>query len=129
MCNKIIPEHSSWQRFIINNGNTITATANIKMSQNGASAEEVAHGDGPMDAAFKAIEKIVGRSFKLEDFSVQSVTGGKDAQGEVSLKLRLDDRVVAGKGLSTDVVEAGIMAYVNAVNKLLSIKSIQEKQI
>ena len=124
--------HETYQleRFIINSGNTITATANIKLSNNNEKEvkEEVAHGDGPMDAAFKAIEKVVGRPFKLEDFSVRSVTSGKDAQGEVLLKLRKDNEVVGGRGLSTDVVEAGIRAYLHAVNKILYKLDLQEKK-
>jgi 2-isopropylmalate synthase len=113
------PEVYRLERFIINSGNTITSTANIKLGRNGESREEVAQGDGPIDAAFKAIEKIVGDKYTLEDFSLRSVTAGKDAQAGVSLKLRRGEHVVVGKGLSTDVVEAGILAFVNAVNRLL----------
>jgi 2-isopropylmalate synthase len=116
------PEVFRLERFIINSGNTITATANVKLGRNGESREEVAQGDGPIDAAFKAVEKIVGERFTLEDFSLRSVTAGNDAQGGASLKLRRGERVVVGKGLSTDVVEAGILAFVNAVNRLLEEK-------
>jgi 2-isopropylmalate synthase len=76
-----------------------------------------------MDAAFKAIEKIVGQSFILEDYTVHSVTRGKDAQGEVIVKIRKDDCLATGRGLSTDILEAGIQAYINAVNKALHILS------
>jgi len=107
------------ERFIINSGNTITSTANIKLAADNGTQEDVATGDGPVDAAFKAIEKIVGRTFRLEDYLVHSVTSGKDAQGEAAVKLRSDDRIVTGRGLSTDVIEASIRAYVNAVNKFL----------
>ncbi|OGD22169.1 MAG: 2-isopropylmalate synthase [Candidatus Aminicenantes bacterium RBG_16_63_16] len=117
------PEVFRLERFIINSGNTITATANIKLGWNGQSREEVAHGDGPIDAAFKAIEKIVGGRYVLEDFSLRSVTAGNDAQAGVLLKLRSGERVVVGKGLSTDVVEAGILAFLNAVNRLLEAKN------
>jgi len=122
-----LPEFFHLERFIINSGSTISATANIKMSCNGEPREEVANGDGPMEAAFRAIEKIVGEKFKLDDFSLHSVTSGKDAQGEVSLKLRWKDRVVSGRGLSTDILEAGIIAYVNAVNRLFAQNHAQEK--
>jgi len=73
-----------------------------------------------MDAAFNAIERIVGTTFILEDYSVHSVTSGKDAQGEVVVRIREGNRIVAGRGLSTDVVEAGVLAYVNAVNKIFN---------
>jgi len=114
------------ERFIINCGNTITSTANVKLTRNNKSREEAAIGDGPMDAAFKAIEKITELSLKLENYSVRSVTSGKDAQGEVIVKVRKDSQVILGRGLSTDVVEAGIKAYLNAVNKILSRESVEE---
>ncbi len=114
-------------RFIVNSGNTITSTASIKMIKGDMAKEEVATGDGPMDAAFKAIEKIIGTSFMLEDYSVHSVTSGKDAQGEVIVKLRKNDNIVVGRGLSTDIVEAGIKAYLNAVNKMLSGAATQQE--
>ncbi|MFQ5721730.1 MAG: 2-isopropylmalate synthase, partial [Candidatus Aminicenantales bacterium] len=120
------PQIYQLERFIINSGNTITSTANIKLTNNNESREEVAVGDGPMDAAFKAVEKITGLSLKLENYSVQSVTSGKDAQGEVVVKIRKDNQIILGRGLSTDVLEAGIKAYINAVNKILSRQSIEE---
>jgi 2-isopropylmalate synthase len=115
-----VPPIFRLERFIINSGNTITATANVGLAREGKASEEVAVGDGPMDAAFNAVEKIIGTSFQLEDYSVHSVGGGKDAQGEVVVKIRKDGRVATGRGLSTDVVEAGILAYVNAANRMLS---------
>jgi 2-isopropylmalate synthase len=118
------PGAYSLERFIINTGNTISSTANIVLSVNNEKKEEAATGDGPMDAAFKAIERIIGISFKLEDYNVRSVTSGKDAQGEVVVKIRKANRIVAGRGLSTDVVEAGIRAYVNAVNKIMNDKAL-----
>jgi len=111
------------ERFMINTGNTISSTANIVLSVNNEEFEEAATGDGPMDAAFNAIERIIGFSFKLEDYYVHSVTSGKDAQGEVVVKIRKGNRIVSGRGLSTDVVEAGVRAYVNAVNKILNGKT------
>ncbi|MFQ5722299.1 MAG: 2-isopropylmalate synthase [Candidatus Aminicenantales bacterium] len=123
-----IPQIYKLERFIINCGNTITSTANIKLSRNNKSREEAAVGDGPMDAAFKAIEKITGLSLKLENYRVQSVTSGKDAQGEVVVKVRKGNKTILGRGLSTDVVEAGIKAYLHAVNKLLSKESLEETE-
>lgn len=114
-----LPDVYHLDQFIINTGNIISSTANIKISVNNETREEVASGDGPMDAAFKAIEKIIGMSFKLEDYFVRSVSGGKDAQGEVVVKIRKDNRIAVGRGLSTDIVEAGIHAYLNAVNRII----------
>jgi 2-isopropylmalate synthase len=90
--------------------------------------EEVSTGDGPMDAAFKAIEKCVGISFSLEDYKLRSVTEGQDAQGEAYVKIRRDSRVYTGKGVSTDVFEASVMAYLNAINKVIYEEKL-EKQI
>lgn len=121
-----LPEVYHLEQFIINSGNTISSTANIKLSRNNEMREEVAKGDGPVEAAFKAIEKIIGMSLKLEDYFVHSVTSGKDAQGEVVVKISMDNRIVVGRGLSTDIVEASILAYLNAVNKIISGEPAQE---
>ena len=115
-----VPAIYALDRFIINSGNTITATAVVRLAREGKVREQVAVGDGPMDAAFKAVEMIMGASFHLEDFNVRSVGGGQDAQGEVVVKILKDGVVAMGRGLSTDVIEAGIRAYVNAANRMLA---------
>ncbi|SET48909.1 2-isopropylmalate synthase [Natronincola peptidivorans] len=107
-------------QFVINSGNTITPTATVKLLKEKVEVEEVATGHGPVDAAFKAIDKIVGNGFTLEDYSLQSVTEGEDAQGEASVKIKLDQDIYNGRGVSTDVVEASIKAYINAINKMLN---------
>ena len=75
-------------------------------------------GDGPIDAAFLAIEEILDHHFELDDFQIQSVTGGAEAMGSTIVKLRYENKVYAGKGVSTDVIGAGIRAYIDAVNKI-----------
>jgi 2-isopropylmalate synthase len=114
-----IEEIYSYERFVINSGNTITATANVKISRDGITYEEVSTGDGPIDASFKAIDKIVGIDFVLEDYKIQAVTEGKDAQGSVTIKLLKDNKIYKGRGLSTDIIEASVRAYINAINKML----------
>jgi len=111
------------KQFVINSGNTITATASVTLKREDQEVEEVSTGDGPVDAAFNAIEKIVGLQLVLDDYALHSVTEGKDAQGEAIVKIRNEERLFTGRGLSTDVVEASIEAYVDAVNKLLNEKS------
>ncbi|ABR49586.1 2-isopropylmalate synthase [Alkaliphilus metalliredigens QYMF] len=108
------------KEFVINCGNIITSTANIKLIKDGKELEEVAKGFGPIDAAFKAIDNIVGGDFKLEDYSVESVTEGEDALGEAVVKIKRNNEIYNGRGLSTDVVEASIKAYINAINKMMS---------
>lgn len=117
-----IPETYHLERFVINSGNTITSTALVKLVKvNGEpkEIEEVSTGDGPIDAAFKAIDRMVGIDFSLADYSLRSVTEGQDAQGEAVVKVRRESDVYTGKGLSTDVVEASVLAYVNAINKMI----------
>lgn len=116
-----IPEIYSLKRFFINSGNTITSVASVQLIYNNDNKEieEVSTGDGPVDAAFKAIEKLVGISFVLDTYDLRAVTGGKDAQGEVIVKLKKGNNLFTGRGVSTDVIEASIKAYLNAINKLL----------
>jgi len=118
-----IPKTYCLENYVINSGNSITATAVLKMIKEGKSIEKVSRGDGPIDASFKAIEKIVGIELKLEDYQLQSVTEGKDALGDALVKISDENgSVFIGRGLSTDVIEASIHAYINAVNKMIYIK-------
>lgn len=119
-----VPKEYELSKFVINSGNTITPTASITIKHGEEAIEEVASGDGPIYASFKAIEKIIGKSMELEDFSLQSVTEGEDALGDALVKLRDGDNVYIGRGLSTDVIESSIIAYINAVNKMLYINKI-----
>ena len=104
--------------FVINSGNILTPTANIELVK----GEKVLHGfsigDGPIDAAFMAIEQITGHHYELDDFQIQSITQGKEAMGESIVKLRYNGQLYSGKGTSTDVVGASIKAYINALNKI-----------
>jgi len=124
-----VPEIYKLDRFVINTGNTITATASVRLiKQNGENQviEEVSTGDGPIDAAFKAIDKIAGVTFTLEDYSIRSVTEGQDAQGEAYVKIRSGSRLYTGKGVSTDVFEASVLSYVNAINKMIYAEKLEE---
>jgi len=86
------------------------------MDKDGESIENVAIGDGPVDAAFKAIDKIVDIEFKLNKYVIKAVTEGSDAQGEVFIRLGKDKKNYNGRYTSTDIVEASIMAYMGAIN-------------
>ncbi|MDP3142449.1 MAG: alpha-isopropylmalate synthase regulatory domain-containing protein, partial [Candidatus Omnitrophota bacterium] len=76
--------------------------------------------DGPVDACYKAIDKIAKIKGELFDYSIQSVTRGKDALGEVNVKVRLKNKEISGRAATTDIIEASIRAYLNAINKFLS---------
>ena len=104
--------------YLINSGNNISATCHMKLRKNEEVLEGVSLGDGPVDAAFLAIEKLVGRSYELDDFQIQSVTQGSKAMGGAVVRLRHEGKIFSGRGISTDIVEAGIMAYLNAMNKI-----------
>jgi 2-isopropylmalate synthase len=99
-------------------GTTPGATVTLK-SRDGKVHTETGQGDGPIDAMYNAIDHITGMTCKLIDYQVMAKTRGKDAQGEVTVRVRHDNREVLGKGTGVNTVEASAEAYVNAVNKLL----------
>jgi 2-isopropylmalate synthase len=82
----------------------------------------VASGDGPIDAVFVAIEQLTGMAVECRDFTVHSVTLGKDAQGEVMVQVEHEGQIYRGRGVSTDSVEASARAFLNAVNRILAVK-------
>ena len=90
----------------------------------GEIVQDAAIGDGPVDAIFKAVERVTGVRANLHEFVVRSVTQGKDAQGEVTLELEVesDDRSYRGRAASTDIIEASAQAYINAVNAIATHK-------
>jgi len=117
-----IPEQLKLEHFHIISGDSIKPSATIKIKFKGKAFESSSGGDGPVDACYKAIDKVIKIGGKLLDYQIKSVTSGKDALGEVSIKIGSKNAVVSGRGASTDIIEASIKAYINAVNKLLSRK-------
>ena len=105
--------------YVVNSGNTISATAHLKMHKNDKVLEGVSIGDGPIDAAFLAVEQITGQHYELDDFQIQAVTEGREAMGQTVVKLRSGGKVYSGRGISTDIVGASIRAYINALNKIV----------
>ena len=114
-----VPSAYKLDSYLTTSGNTIAATAHIKLIKDGQSLEGVYMGDGSIDAAFQAIEKIVGRHYELDDFQLQAVTEGREAMGQTIVKLRSGAKVYSGIGISTDIVGAGIQAYLSALNKII----------
>ncbi len=119
--NETIPhdEIITLKNYSIQSGNSITSSATIKLEIDDEIIESVEIGDGPVDAAFKAIHRITGLSLNLTDYSVSSVSSGKDAQGEVTVKVKKGNIEYTGRGLSTDIVEASIFAYISVSNKIV----------
>lgn len=115
---QVPPAYHSVQ-YVINTGNTIGAMSHMKLMFHHQEIEGIASGDGAIDAAFNSIEMATGRHYELDDFQIQSVTEGREAMGETIVKLRHEGKLFSGRGISTDIVGAGIMAYINAVNKIV----------
>ena len=114
-----VPPTYKLDTFVITSGNTISSTAHIKLTKHDKPMEGVSIGDSPIDAAFVAIEKITGCHYELDDFQLQAVTEGREAMGQTVVKLRSGGKVYSGKGISTDIVAAGIHAYLSALNKIV----------
>lgn len=114
-----VPPTYTIESYVINSGNVITATANIKLIRDGKALSGVSIGDGPVDAAFLAIEQITGHHYELDDFQIRAVTEGREAMGSSLVKLRsASGKLYSGNGISTDVIGASIRAYVSALNKI-----------
>nr|WP_316622064.1 alpha-isopropylmalate synthase regulatory domain-containing protein [uncultured Ruminococcus sp.] len=114
-----VPETYTLENYVINSGNRISSSAQISLNREGRTVQGIAIGDGPIDAAFHAIEQIIGRRFELDDFSIQTVTQEKEAMGNALVRLRVGGRIYSGTGLSTDIIGASVRAYINAVNKIV----------
>ncbi len=96
----------------------VVPTATVRLGTAGGVVQAAACGDGPVDAATRAIDKASGMRPRLLDYNLRSVTSGKDAQGEVTVRVEQNGLNILGRGASTDIVEASAKAYVNAINKL-----------
>lgn len=114
-----VPATYILESYVINSGNVITTTACVKLRHQEESQEGISFGDGPIDAAFKAMESVTGRHYELEDFHIDAVTEGKEAIGRAIVRLRSEGRLYSGSGVSTDIVSAAIRAYLGALNKIV----------
>ena len=113
-----VPQSYTVESYVINSGSNISAMAHIKLNHEGEMLEGVALGDGPIDASFLALEKVVNRHYELDDFQIRAVTEGREAMGETVVRLVSNGRLYSGRGISTDIVFSSIQAYVNALNKI-----------
>ena len=114
-----VPSTYKLDNYVITSGSAISATAHMKLTKDGVPMEGVYLGDGPIDAAFLAIEQITGRHYELDDFQIQSVTEGREAMGQTIVRLRSSGKLYSGRGTSTDIVGASIKAYISALNKIV----------
>lgn len=114
-----VPATYSLVNYVINSGNIIPASAQITIKKDDEQIQGICIGDGPIDAAFLAVEQIIGHHYELDDFQIHSVTEGKEAMGSALVKLRNNGKLYSGNGISTDIISASIRAYINAVNKIV----------
>ncbi|MBK5241750.1 2-isopropylmalate synthase [Clostridium sp.] len=112
-----VPEYFKLVQFNIVSGNGIASTSTIKLSFENKTVEQISSGYGPVDATFNAIEKAIGTNIILKDYYLKAVGGGRDALGEVIVKIEKDSNIYVGNGVSTDIIEASAKAFVNALNK------------
>lgn len=118
-----IPQLWRLENIRVTSGTDIVPTATVKLSSKAKVYTKTAVGDGPVDACYKAIDKITGIRGRLLDYSIHAVTSGKDAFGEVIIRVMAKKREVSGRGASTDIIEASAKAYLNAINKIVRKKT------
>jgi 2-isopropylmalate synthase len=100
----------------------------IRLKEKGREKSAEGTGSGPVDAAYKLIDKLLKRKTRLLDYQIRSVTVGKDAQGEVTVKVQAPGgQVILGQGLSTDIIEASVKAYLDAINKMIHRSQVSKK--
>jgi 2-isopropylmalate synthase len=112
-----IPERFRLEYLHVVSGSTVIPTATVRLRIEDKVFHAAATGDGPVDAACRAVDRITDLYGKMLDYKLSAVGGGKDALGEVVSRIQIDGKVYAGRGLSTDIIEASVKSYVNAINK------------
>jgi 2-isopropylmalate synthase len=111
----------------VSSGRGTVPTATARIAVDGKEVQEAATGDGAVDAATKAIDRITGYSVTIENYHLEAVTGGREAQGRVTITGRAPQGVFVGTGTSTDIVEASALAYMDIVNKIARMKKFNKK--
>jgi 2-isopropylmalate synthase len=115
-----MPERFRLRQMNVSSGSFAAPTATVELEVDGRVKKTAVIGDGPVDATFKAIKKLTKSSCRLLQFSVGSITGGTDAQGECTVRLEEEGREVLGQGAHPDIIVASAKAYINALNKMAS---------
>ena len=114
-----VSEHFLLKFYQVQSGSNIQATSTVGIEIDGKVHKGSSNGDGPVDASFKAIDKITKINAKLVEYSIEAVSGGKDALGSVKVVVSTNGTEVMGSGISTDIVEASIKAYIDAMNRIM----------
>jgi 2-isopropylmalate synthase len=114
-----VPETWTLDHWAVNTGSALGASGTIRLkSKDGTERKEVAMGDGPIDSIFRAINHIIGKEPELVLYELGAITGGSSSQGESMVKISLDGRIYNGRGISTDIIESSIKAYLAAINAM-----------
>jgi len=116
--NRVTPETFSLEYLHFNSGTSAIPTATVRLRVRGEMRQGASIGDGPVDAAYKAIAAVTQHCAKLERYDIRAVTSGTEAMGEVTVQLEESGRRVKGRGVSTDVIEASARAFIDGLNKL-----------
>ena len=103
-------------------GGMPTATVEVEAADTKKRTRDAATGDGPVDAVFKALERITGVKLKLSDYQIRAVTGGTEAQGEARIEAKVNGETISGRGVSTDILEASARAYLSVINRAISMR-------
>ena len=109
-------------------GTTVLPMASVKLKIQDRSVQSAGYGNGPIDAAFNTIANLTGTESELLRFSISALTGGTDAQGEVTVRLRENGLTALGKGADPDIITASARAYINGLNRLEYLKSHPVKE-
>jgi 2-isopropylmalate synthase len=116
------------ETFQVTSGLNLVPTATVGLKKGNEFYQDSATGDGPVDAAYRAIERITGISAELLDYSIKSVAWGRDAIGEVFVKIAIDGYVFNGRSASTDVITGSVKAYLNAINHAVGARFRKEQE-
>jgi 2-isopropylmalate synthase len=123
-----VPERFSLSYLHISSGTSIVPTATVKLAIENMVCEAAATGDGPVDAACHAVDKITDIYGKMHEYKLNAVSSGKDALGEVISRIEINGKIYNGRGLSTDIIEASVKSYINAINKYYYEKQLGSQQ-
>ena len=127
---KLMTENAlSLSQFQIFTGNRMIPTATVTLDKQGETNTGAACGDGPVEACFNAVDAITGMPCSLESYNIRAVTEGQDALGEVTVRVRSGEETMLGRGVSTDVLEASCLAYLNAVNRLIAHRESEQQEV
>ena len=110
-------------------GTVAVPTATIQMDVDGEQRQKAGFGMGPIDATFNTIQEMVGSDVELLRFTISAITGGTDAQGEVTVRLKQNGVVALGKGTDPDIITASAKAYINGLNRIAYLKANPSLQV